>query len=694
MVFTSELVKERADLYLKQLYGADATYREGQYEAIEATLLHNRTLVVQKTGWGKSLVYFLATKILREQKGGTAVVISPLLALMDNQMEAANKLGLNCRCLNSTPSKEERATILQEWKNNELDMIFVTPETLFATDVQKVYSSGSVIGFFVVDEAHCISDWGHDFRLEYGMINRVLEYIPSHVPVLATTATANDRVVEDLKVQLGGEVFVSRGGLMRHNLSIQVLPLPDKSSRYSWILENMEKLEGSGIIYALTQRDCDYLANFLKSRDIDAVSYHSGKNKEENQAIELAFKNNEIKVLVATIKLGMGYDKGDIAFVIHFQTPANIVSYYQQIGRAGRNIPSAKTFIMTGDEDTEIHDHFIGHAFPEEQEMRDVYTAVLRSPDNKLKKTEIINLVNMPSKRTEKAICFLNRENFLVRDGSTSAYSGTVKPFQYNQEHYEKITKRKRDEQEEMRNLLQTTECYSRFVVNALDDMETDTCGVCGNCCPEQRFPIQASQKTLEEVQHHLNHLYFPILPRKKYPMGVKSPLGKSFLPYVCETGLALAKYGEAGFGKWVAEDKYDTEITRYRQELVKKSGEAIKETLPMDAIKGIAFVPSLRCQKVAHFAEDLATELGLPLYDFFTKTSSEPQKKMEHSHYQYRNAAGSFSLKEGVTLPKGVILVDDIVDSKWTLAVCGLLLGEQGCSVYPFTLADSGKGG
>ena len=329
MKIENEEIYNKSVSILKDLYGESASFRDGQYEAIEATMTHKRTLVVQKTGWGKSLVYFICTKLMRMQNKGVTVVVSPLLILMQNQIDAADKLGLKCEVLNSTV-RDRREEIISALENDEIDLLLVTPETLFRDDVQSRVRNIK-IGLFVIDEVHCISDWGHDFRLEYSRLKDVISALPLSTPVLGTTATANERVVSDLKKQFGNDVFISRGPLSRESLHIQILHLRNKADRYAWILQNIEKLDGSGIIYCLTQRDCDYLADFLKINGIKAEAYYSRKDKDgetANALIEEKFRKNEIKAVIATVKLGMGYDKGDISFVIHYQMPMNIVSYY------------------------------------------------------------------------------------------------------------------------------------------------------------------------------------------------------------------------------------------------------------------------------------------------------------------------------------------------------------------------------
>ena len=290
MVINDYSIYEKSLEIIKQLFGENATFREGQYEAIEATMTKKRTLVVQRTGWGKSLVYFACTKMMREKGHGVTFVVSPLLVLMKNQLEAAQRLGLKCDSLNSDTS-DRREQIIDSLKKNELDLVLITPETLFSPDIQKEIKSIK-IGLMVIDEAHCISDWGHDFRLEYGRLREVIKYLPSSVPLLATTATANNRVVSDLERQLGDNVFVSRGPLTRDSLSIQVLHMPSRVERYAWILEDISKLEGNGIIYCLTQRDCDYLADFLTQNGISALAYYSSETRAEET--KLPRKNSKI----------------------------------------------------------------------------------------------------------------------------------------------------------------------------------------------------------------------------------------------------------------------------------------------------------------------------------------------------------------------------------------------------------------
>lgn len=677
-------VFNEAEQILKAVYGPDAQFREGQYEAIEATMNNRRTLVVQKTGWGKSLVYFICTKLYRSKGRGMTMVISPLLVLMENQMEMAEKLGIRCAALNSTVKGEDRSQVLSQIENSELDLIFITPETLQKDEVQSAIRVMK-LGLFVIDEAHCISDWGHDFRLAYGNISHVLSVMPSTVSVLATTATANNRVVNDLKRQLGENVYISRGPLTRKSLHLQILHLEDQADRYAWLLDNLNKLPGTGIIYCLDRRDCDRLAEFLCKNGIPAKPYYSksdASGDEENaEAIE-AFQSNSIKAIVATIKLGMGYDKGDIGFVIHFQSPSNIVAWYQQIGRAGRNLKDAYVFLMNGKEDDEINEYFINTAFPTREETDETMQCINSSNGTRLK--DIIFCVNARRARIVKALYFMENEGFIRKEDRI--YYPTTKRYVYDEPHYLAVTEIRHQEKLQMQQLLNTTECLSRFAVNCLDDPTTEVCGKCANCTGKDivaDLSISASSK--EKALNFIRSRHYYITPRKQWPDGKK-------ILYRLGKGISLSKYGDAGYGKMVARGKYppNGETPRFDSQLVVKSASVLSNLVETNNITHITCVPSLRSNLVKDFTIRLAREMKLEFVELLTKSDAPQQKTMENSSFQCANASDSFGVKE-VDMPKKVILVDDIIDSGWTLTVCGYKIMERGCEeVYPFALADS----
>ena len=692
MKITNQAVYNQAHSILTRVYGPDAAFREGQYEAIEATMTKHRTLVVQKTGWGKSLVYFISTAMNRAQKHGTTLVISPLLVLMDNQMEFAQGMGLKCAVLNSTVKKgsDERLSVIQQWQNDEIDVLFITPETLLSDEIQSVMPQIR-IGLLVIDEAHCISDWGHDFRLEYGQLGRIVSGLPSNVPVLATTATANDRVVRDLEKQLGNDVFVSRGPLTRDSLHIQVLNLETKVDRYAWLLENLPKLPGTGIVYCITKRDCDRLAAFLNQNNISAKSYFAGDNHSDanDEAID-AFQHNRIKAIVATTKLGMGYDKGDISFVIHYQAPASIVAWYQQIGRAGRKLDDAYIFLMNGKEDDDINNYFIDTAFPSPEESSETMKAVENGAGLTL--AQIESQVNIRQTRIKNTLRFLENEGFIRKESerNRNKYYSTARRYFYNEAHYQEIISIRRKELEQMHELIHTGKCLSRFAVNALDDYTAGNCGKCRNCTGKDIFPnLSVSLKSQETASAFISASILPIEPRKKWP-------DNTWIPFILKPGFCITKYGDPGYGVMVKNGKYPPPGApkRFDDRLVSKAAEVLAPLIEEQDIRHITYVPSLRSDLVRDFTVRLARETGLQLLELLEKAPAPQQKEMQNSGFQCKNAVDSFSVKEGAAVPDKVILVDDVVDSKWTLTVCGCKMMERGCQeVYPFALADSSHG-
>ncbi len=683
-------IKAKAEKALHDFIGEGKNFRPGQFEAIEATLTNKRTLVVQRTGWGKSMVYFVCTKLLREEGKGLTLIISPLLALMNNQIVAAEKAGLKCDVLNSTKLVEEKTDIIEKMRNNKIDIVFTTPETLFTELVQTALPQIK-IGLFVVDEAHCISDWGHDFRLDYCRLKKVINKMPGSVPLLATTATANDRVIADLEEQLGGDVYVSRGPLMRNNLSIQVLKLANKTERYAWIYENVSKLKGSGIIYCLTRDDCDEIAEFLNNNGISARAYYSGKKVDDpdkpdpNDETERLFMCNKIKVIVATVKLGMGYDKGDISFVIHFQTPPSIVAYYQQIGRAGRSIDRAYTFLMHGKEDADILAYFRETAFPSEYEAKSVYNYIKDNSNVGLYK--IIGSLNISKGRIENALKFLVNEEFIYK--SNGKYYLSTNAFHYNEEHYAEITKQRESEFAQMIELLNTNQCYNRFIVNVLDDKTEENCGLCANCLGYEAYPATVSNLAMKAAAEYLERQYYPIEPRLQWAETSFTKRVKINKPN--EKGICISRYGHPIYGELVKQGKYETHS--FSNELVEKSAQVLAPFIVEHGITALTYVPSLRSGIVCDFAERLAEKMGLPCLTLLKKTTAKQQKEMENSSFQCENAQISFTIAEGAVSPESILLVDDMVDSKWTLTVCGDILTKAGAEhVYPYVLASTSK--
>ncbi len=730
--------KEKARALLQQMLGPNAEFRDGQWEAIDLVAnRRQRLLVVQRTGWGKSLVYFLATKILRDAGAGPALLISPLLSLMRNQILAAERLGIRAATLHSE-NVEAWAGVEAALKENRCDVLMVSPERLSnAAFLQKLLPLfQGQIGLFVVDEAHCISDWGHDFRPDYRRIVRVLQLLPAQVPVLCTTATANNRVVADVLAQIP-QLEVLRGPLIRPSLKLFNIVLHDQAERLAWLAHFLPQLPGSGIIYTLTIQDSRRVAAWLQQQGITAQAYHA--DLEGSQRIETEHKllNNEVKALVATVALGMGFDKPELGFVVHFQRPGSVVAYYQQVGRAGRAVDSAYGILLSGREDDEIQDYFIRTAFP----PADLMAKVLRKlePAESLTVEEVGAQLNYPRNTLEKALKLLEVDGAVKHDGSK--FSRTANRWTPDLLRSEQVTQHRRDELAEIKRYVEHQGCLMEFLGRALDDPTAARCGRCMNCTG-QKERRSAPAPIVQAAADFLRSDALVLEPRCFWPKPVLEEIQK-VLPEATEKfdsgrpkmvipeklraqeGRVLCIYGDAGWGQEVSRGKYHT--GRFSDALVKAAAELIQgKWKPEPAPQWITAVPSQRHPElVEDFGQRLAARLGLLFVPALRKRrETKPQKEMQNSAMQLRNVLKAFQVTEATlsaspanapaggwpntlhrwvrqlasTLGSGpalppvpVLLVDDVVDSRWTLTPGAVLLRQHGSGpVYPFALAKA----
>lgn len=674
---------------LRESYGENAEFREGQKEAIDAVVNGKRTLVVQKTGWGKSLVYFLATKLLKEKKrDGITLIISPLLALMNNQIDSAKKLGINVKTINSDNKDEWDNIISDICDNNTVDALIISPERLANSDFVKdcLDKIKNRVNLFVVDEAHCISDWGHDFRPDYRRIVKILQLLPSNVPVLATTATANDRVVNDIVAQLGENLVISRGELIRESLAIQVIKLQKKEDRLAWLAENIEKMPGSGVVYCLTKADCDLVTDWLNENDIKSEKYYADISKEGKAITLEKFQQNEIKVLVATVAFGMGYDKPDIGFVIHFQRPANIVSYYQQIGRAGRGIELAYAILLCGEEDEHINQYFINSAFPTEKDMNIVVDFITDNPGKSI--SEIKGALNIRANRVDKTLKYLTvGDDIYTEDvNRKKCYYKSAKKWKPDLERSEGITAIRYKEMQDMDEFTKQKGCYMKYIAEKLDDVNAKVCGKCSNC-RGLLFDEGVDAETVQRAQQFIKSKFGVIEPRKQFPDKTKIKSEFQF-----KDGIVLSNYADAGYGLAVQKGKYLDGY--FSDELVDASAKILSEFIKNNNIEWITPVTSKRHpQLVPDFAKRLADKLGIGYFEGIKKLDAEEQKKFENSDGQYRNANDSFEIIQ--IKKENILLVDDMVDSRWTFTVCAMKMREKGSGdIYPFALANTaGRG-
>jgi ATP-dependent DNA helicase RecQ len=680
-----------------------ASFREGQWETVDG-LTHNRKkiLLVQRTGWGKSIVYFLSAKILRDQGQGPTVIISPLLALMRNQIAAAERIGIRAVTINST-NPDEWGLVKRQVLQGQADVLLISPERLSNDDFinNVLMPLGQHLGLLVVDEAHCISDWGHDFRPDYRRIINVLQQMPRNMPVLATTATANNRVVQDIQGQLG-DIQIVRGTLIRETLSLQNIRLRDHAARLAWLAEQIPRLKGTGIIYTLTTRDAETVASWLQGNGIAAAPYYSfvehpgfSNSDSYRRNLEDRLLNNDLKVLVATTALGMGYDKPDLGFVIHYQTPGSVVAYYQQVGRAGRAIDHAYGVLLSGEEDQDIHEHFWRSAFPQEYYINDILMAL--DDSDGLNIFQLQRKVNLRMSQIEHVLKMLRVENPSPIFKSGNKWYRTPVAYKMDKERIAFLTNQRRKEWEEIQRYIDHEGCLMSFLRNALDDPENNPCGQCVNCSPEKSLPKSVLHKLGVDAANFLKRSKMRLDPRIMIPKGAFPIYGfsgnmeKEGLS--SEPGRILARWGDAGWGKLIADNKH---ANHFDDELVNAVVEMIQERWsPEPFPEWVTCVPSLNhLDLVPNFARRVAKNLGIPFMAAVKKIKpNDPQKLKNNSFHQCRNLDGVFSIQAGIP-HKPVLLVDDIVDSGWTLTVIGALLRRAGSgSVYPLALASTSAG-
>ena len=670
---------------------SDAEFREGQEEAIRHIVSGNgRLLVVQKTGWGKSFVYFIATKLLREGGMGPALLISPLLALMRNQIAAAERMGVRAETINSD-NQDHWERVERAVGRNEVDILLISPERLanerFRTEV--LGKIADKIALLVIDEAHCISDWGHDFRPHYRLIERIVGTLPSNLRLLATTATANNRVIDDLTKVLGPDLKISRGDLNRPSLALQTIRLPTQAVRLAWLAEQLPALPGHGIIYTLTVRDAEQVSEWLRSRGLDVAAY-TGETGEQRPDLEDALLQNRVKALVATTALGMGFDKPDLAFVVHYQTPGSAVAYYQQVGRAGRALDAAYGVLLSGQEETEITDYFINSAFPTRVQVQEILNALEEKPEG-LSIREIEGAVNISNGRIQKTMQLLSLEAPapIAKQGAKWQLTAAVLSPTF-WERAERLTELRQAEQGQMQEYVGLNSGHMEFLVRALD-------GEPGNISPPSLPPLatEPDRVLVLEATAFLRRTNLPFESRKQWPSGGlrRYNLSGRITPTLqAQPGRALCVWGDAGWGGLVRQGKYHDGY--FSDALVGACRQLIEEWSPEPAPEWVTCIPSRRHPDlVPNFAGRLADSLGLPFMQVLVKTEDRPeQKTMENSIQQARNVDGSLTLTKEA-LPDGpLLLVDDMVDSRWTFTVAAWLLRSNGTGeVWPLALAQAG---
>ena len=698
LLYTDPLHAEAREV-LRRLTGvADAEFHEGQYEAIRALVADRaRTLVVQRTGWGKSAVYFISSLLLRARSMGPALIVSPLLSPMRDQVEAASRAGVRAAMVNSA-NVTEWDEIRTRLEANELDVLLVGPERLNNLAFREQWLPYLLprLGLLVIDEAHCISDWGHDFRPDYRRIGSLIKSLPAGVPALATTATANDRVSRDIAEQLSTDttvpVHVLRGPLSRESLRLGVLTLPDEAQRIGWLLTHLSSLPGSGIIYTLTVSGAEDTANALRASGYEVLAYTGKTDPDERLVTEQALKENRVKALVATSALGMGFDKPDLGFVVHLGAPSSAVSYY-----------NADVLLLPGREDRAIWEYFASASMPDEEQALAVLDALAQSPKG-LSITALEVRVQLRRSTLELLLKVLDVEGAAVKEGNY--WHRTSSPWQYDGARYAAVAQARVVEQNAMLEYEHTSQCRMVFLARQLDDASAVACGRC-DVCAGPWYPVKVPTEAQQAAQSSFNTVGVPLQPRRMWPsgldqlMGADAPRGRLSKGEQAEPGYALARLSDMGYG------------TRLRELLMTNElGEPVDSEVPAEL--GRACVKVLATWEWAEAGRPVAV-LTLPspvrprlaqslgrglasvgrLVDLGQMSLvGEPRFFGGNSAFRcvdvlrsYRVPAEVLNYVREHRCP--VLLVSDAVDSRWAFTAVARELRLAGASaVYPFSLA------
>jgi ATP-dependent DNA helicase RecQ len=680
------VTREQAQAILEQLAGPAAVLRDDQWIAIEALVVQRRqALVVQRTGWGKSAVYFIAAKLLRSTGHGATVIVSPLLALMRNQVAAAERAGVRAATINSG-----------NVNSGDLDVLLVSPERLNNPDFRDnvLPALAADAGLVVVDEAHCVSDWGHDFRPDYRRIRTLIAELGTDVPVLATTATANDRVVEDVAAQLGvggKDTLVLRGGLDRESLRLSVVQAGGGAQRTAWLAENLDSLPGSGIVYTLTVAQAHDVAALLRERGHQVAAYTGSTETAEREQLEADLLANRVKALIATSALGMGFDKPDLGFVVHLGAPSSPIAYYQQVGRAGRSTDSAEVVLLPGREDQDVWRYFASVAFPSEAMVRNVIGEL--EPDRPQSTPALEPLVDLGRTRLEMVLKVLDVDGAVRR--VKGGWIGTGESWTYDEARYRKLDEARRREQQAMLDYQSTDGCRMAFLRSQLDDPELrdgERCGRCDNCAGS-RFSAGVDEAAAAITRERLMRPGVEITPRKQWPSGL-AKLGVQLSGRIGDgpaAGRVIGRLTDLGWGPALRRllDEPDGEVpAEVVQAAVKVLASWDWDTRPTAVL---AMDSDTHPVLISSLTRELA-RLGR-LTDLGTLKYAQGRRPVTAANSAYRVAAldGSWEPPDSAAITAAggpVLLVDDCSDSGWTMTMASRVVRTGAPAVLPFAVA------
>lgn len=666
------MTRQEAEYKLKQLFKFDH-FHDNQWNVIDKVLRGQRVLLIEKTGFGKSLCYqFPAT-----QFSGTTVIFSPLIALMRDQVQKLQALGINAKCINSNQSTEENSQIIEDAKNNHVKILYIAPERMENAEWLQT-ARQMKISMVVIDEAHCISVWGHDFRPAFRRIINLVNLLPLNFPVLATTATATKRVEEDIVTQIGKNITSIRGNLIRPNLKLLLIKVKSEDEKMIWLGQNLPKINGTGIIYTGTQVNTEVYSKWLEFLKINSTSYNAGLDAESRISIEKGLINNDYKCVVSTNALGMGIDKPDLRFIIHTQIPVSPIHYYQEIGRAGRDGQSSFIILFYNPEiDLDLPKAFIENGKPSIDKYQRVINALKQE---RLGQHQLIKRVNLKQPQVNVIKADLIEQGIIneVLEGNSKKYELKFNAPALDTSKFEALRNAKIKDFEQMLAYVNTEGCRMKFLCDFLGDDMIEVCSVCDND-QKKKYGVSMSEEWTEKLDSFRSE-YFPMLEVE----GARTRL---------VNGVAASHYGVSNVGQALKRSKYENGGD-FPDFLLKLTLKAFRKKFGQEVFDLVLYVPPTTSgDLVKNFAEKVARVLKFPLSHGLIKVrQTEAQKIFQSGLGKKDNVTNAFDYVERSELAgKSILLIDDIYDSGATVKEIGRILSTFGAvKIAPLVIAKT----
>jgi len=665
------MTRQEAEQRLQRTFNLPTFYDE-QWETIEKVLNGEKVLLIEKTGFGKSLCFQFPATVF----DGITVIFSPLIALMRDQVKKLSSLGIPAKCINSEQTPEENRQIINEAKQGKIKILYIAPERQENSEWIEAAREMN-LSMVVVDEAHCISVWGHDFRPSFKRIINLVNLLPKGLPVLATTATATKRVEADIAQQMGSNFTVIRGNLMRDNFRLFVVRVNSEDEKMIWLRQNLEKLPGSGILYTGTRVDTEIYSKWFDYLNIPSTGYNAGLDAESRVSIENGLMKNQWKCVISTNALGMGIDKSDIRFIIHTQIPQSPIHYYQEIGRAGRDGKPSYVILFYNPEDKKLPEAFIEGSRPAVSKYEKVIEAV---KSEMLGERDLMKRTNLKRNQIRVIKADLIEQN-IIREVTI----GKSKKFEYiagapplSTQVFEELRANKTQDLEKMIEYAETTQSRMKFLCDYLGDDSTHTFTNCDNT-GLKKITVTTNDEWKQKLQDFREN-YFPVLEVETKGTNLIN-------------GVAASYYGFSNVGNAIHRSKYENggDFPDFLLGLFLK---AYRIKFSQEKFDLILYVPPTKSgDLVRNFAVKVSQVLKIPIsHHLIKQRETSEQKVFENTYLKLENVRDAFEIKTPEEVRgKNILLIDDIFDSGATIKEIGRYLSNLGAEkVAPVVIAKT----